>query len=253
MSRPHCDGVAYVIAQPRTGDGRGQRVLGRLNLVKGTVKTIAPAPDLDALGYNPRDGLLYGVRNRAADGGPPSLQTIVPRDGSVKDSVPLPQDTYTAGAFSRDGLFYVRGRSTVLVVNVRSKARVVRSFEVDSAVRLGDFAARPSDGVLFGVDNAHGDLVRISPRSGTVKRLGRLGVRKVSAAFFDADGTFRVAGDRLAGVDVTDLRASRRQVDVRRVAVHPVRPPALIDGAGCLPAVPRLVEAPSPRIAPRPV
>lgn len=222
-------------------------------MVTGVVKPIAPKPGLDALGYDPEARVLYGVENSPVDGGAPNVVTIDPEDGSTKASEALPQDVYTAGAVSRDGLFYVRGRNTVQVVDVKDKARVVRSFEVSEDLKLDDFAVRPKDGQIWGVDNAHGDLVRIDPRTGSVKRFGRLGVGRVTAAFFDGDGVFRVAGSRTASVDVAGLRSGARKVDVRRVGVFPARPPKLLDGAGCLKGVPRLAnDVAAPQVAPAP-
>ncbi|WP_026412626.1 DUF6923 family protein [Actinomadura oligospora] len=257
-SAARCDGVAYVVAEMRVAGARqtrrtrgdGRRVLGRMDMVTGVVRPIVPKPGLDALGYDVGRGVLYGVEN---DPDAPSVLTIDPKDGSAEESVELPQDVYTAGAVAPDGLFYVRGRSTVQVVDVRDKGRVVRSFDVGREVRLDDFAVRPKDGQIFGVDNARGDLVRIDPRSGRVKRFGRLGVGRVTAAFFDRGGMFRVVGRRMASVDVGGLRSGARKVDVRLVGVHPVRPPRLLDGAGCLKAVPRPVnDVPAPKVAPAP-
>ncbi|MFC5180469.1 DUF6923 family protein [Actinomadura harenae] len=259
----HCDGVAYVVARQRVAGtrdaqrskgrrGDGRRVLGRLDMRTGAVRPIAPKPGLDALGYNTRDGLLYGVENSPVDGGSPNLITIDPRDGATLASVSLPPDAYTAGAISRDGLFYVRGRDDVTVMDVKAKpARIVRSFVLSSDVKLDDFAVRPADGRIYGVDNATGDLVRISPRTGVVKWFGGLALGRVTAAFFDTSGTLRVAGARIASVDVAKLPSRSKHLDVRRVGVLPVRPPKLLDGAGCLKGVPKLVsDAAPPKIAP---
>ncbi|MFC4912531.1 DUF6923 family protein [Actinomadura gamaensis] len=234
-----------------------------MDVLDGSVQPIAPAPGLDALGYDSRDGLLYGVASSAVDGTAPTVQAIDPRDGTVLATAPLPQDTYTAGAVSADGLFYVRGRRTIRVVDVtdpKMRMRVVRTFAVRRALLLDDFAVRPKDGLIYGVDDARHVLVRIDPRTERVTRLGRLGVGplgvgslgvgRVSAAFFDAAGTFRIAGDRMVSVDVAKLKA-RARVDARRVAVLSAHPPALVDGAGCLAAVPRVIDdLPSPQVAP---
>ncbi|MFI0975804.1 isopeptide-forming domain-containing fimbrial protein [Streptomyces sp. NPDC021093] len=236
--RDRCDDTAYVLRDSKDGKRRN---LGTLALDEGGHTALARTEGLDAMGFNRRDGLLYGVRP-APDGLNSEVVALDPATGTPKAvRLSLTGTGYTAGDATDDGRLIVRADGNLVVVDInpdsphylRRTATVPLSGPVAG---LADFSYHPGDGALYGVDEA-GRLVRVDAESGAVSRHGRLGVTGVGATFLDHGGRFYAAGDRTVQVDLNGLDGagtSGLTDRARRAVTVATAPSRLLDGAGCL-------------------
>jgi uncharacterized repeat protein (TIGR01451 family)/fimbrial isopeptide formation D2 family protein len=248
--RGHCDDIAYTLRDSKDGK---RRTLGTVDLGSSEHTTLARHQSLDALGFNRRDGLLYGVRP-SRDGLNSEVAAIDPSTGTVKAArLSLEGTGYTAGDATDDGRLIVRAERalTVIDIDASSPGYLGRAATVplsEPVTGLADFSYHPADGALYGVDGT-GRLVRVDAASGTVSRHGDVGVTDVGATFLDRGGRFYAVGDKTVQIELGSTGTTGRSDRSLRASVVTTAPPKLLDGAGCLADEDRAPATPAPGTA----
>ncbi|WP_460846087.1 DUF6923 family protein, partial [Phytohabitans suffuscus] len=171
---------------------------------------------VNAIGYDPAQGLFVGVATRRGghpigDGG--HIVTITP-EGETRDLGPVrgddsPQRTVpVGGAYSGtvvDGRLHLLLDGALVAVDVRQRGqtflRVVRRLDLPRLPSFGDWDARPGDGGLYAVTTqgpGPSRLVRVDPDSGAVTETpvpALPGGGFYGAVAFDDTGTHLYATD----------------------------------------------------------
>ncbi len=150
------------------------------------------------LGFRRSDGLLYAYRGDA-----PNQQVISIDDTGVatmlgSGGLPLPVGTaYNSGDVSADGTvmyFSADGQGVLHTISLPGLA-LIGTVVVPSDGRVLDWAAHPSNGLLYGGDKDGGEMAEVDPATGT--RIDKLvlgggippGADSYGAAWFDATET----------------------------------------------------------------
>jgi uncharacterized repeat protein (TIGR01451 family) len=146
-----------------------------------TYTTIGAAgiPSYDAIGYNPADNYIYGVRYGTSWSGNELMR--IGADGSVinlgamtlSGGGPLPVQNYAGGAFSPTGEFYISSRINNTLYRVNLATRVATPVVTNPAINnIIDFAFVGND--LYAPIN-HGQVARINVSTGVVTLTGTAG------------------------------------------------------------------------------
>jgi hypothetical protein len=176
-----------------------------LNIESGTSYQIATditAGTINATGYNPTDGYIWGSLNTPE-------KTIV-RIGSNFNSVnylinELPSSTSYIGDVSANGVYYLKGDGTAFYridvdPNSINYTQYLSTDNLSQNLNINDWAFNSQDGNLYSVEKNTNILYRIEPATGTIIAIGEVPILSgftytYDAVYFDADGRFYIAAN----------------------------------------------------------
>ncbi len=180
---------------------------------------------INAAGYNPLDGYVWGYDQSRRDG----TLLRVGRDGArydLRSFGPIEGlgGSFITGDVNEDGELFLLQNSKprhVYVIDLDQNSslylKIKREFDLDRSfndVSIADWAFNPKDGKLYGVNyGAKGKskhLYRIDPKNGDVIDLGDLGLDGIKAGFgavfFDEKGYFYIYNNYSGKIYRIDLR-----------------------------------------------
>jgi len=166
--------------------------------------------NLNAIGYNPNDNYIYGIRK------PINHLIRFHSDGSYEDLGNLGINVNAVvGGFASNGLFYIReGNSTNSTVNVIDVNALTISFENSGSYNAKDWAYHPGINAFCGAQS--GELHMYTPGGGTtITSLTGLEPGEGSVyggAFYAADGYLYVCNNitqNLYRIDVATAQAHK--------------------------------------------
>ncbi|MBO9611402.1 MAG: T9SS type A sorting domain-containing protein [Dyadobacter sp.] len=154
----------------------------------------------NAIGFNPVDGLVYGILSEL---GANSNHLIrIDSTGSVVDlgavtGLPVQNTTeYNAGDFDNAGFLYVmhNNSSSIYKIDVINKTSTATSLSPATAISLSDVAYH--NGLFYGVRNSNSQLVSIDPATGAVTDIGTaFGTGVFGALMGGCNGIFGIANN----------------------------------------------------------
>jgi hypothetical protein len=174
-----------------------------LNIESGTSYEIATditAGTINATGYNPTDGYIWGSLNIPE-------KTIV-RIGANFNTInylinELPSSTSYIGDVSANGVYFLKGDGTAFYridvdPNSINYAQHQSTDHLSQNITINDWAFNSLDGNLYSVEKNSNILYRIDPATGTVLAIGEVPILSgftytYDAVYFDADGRFYIA------------------------------------------------------------
>ncbi|AOR23341.1 DUF7507 domain-containing protein [Clostridium taeniosporum] len=188
-----CEPFGYRVAAESTGTNS---TLLKLNLVTGEVDVLNPdiGMNINAIGYNVLDNLIYGIENTTTN------LVILDSTGttSVLGPVPnlplLPSPFYNTGTIDNNGHLYIKSSTdpNYYVVDVNSSSPTfgqlvdpLNGFVLDTApygtpinpnMLVADWTVSSVDGNLYGVENTSGNVVSLNPLTGVVTVLTTSGI-----------------------------------------------------------------------------
>ncbi|OLR92264.1 DUF11 domain-containing protein [Actinokineospora bangkokensis] len=247
-----CD-ATYYLMQP-SGAGTGTDDLGRVTFPAagqpggGRFERIS-TPDFkfNAIGYNHRDGLVYGLTRGEAVSrlfrvGANGVYDVlgVPLDGGL----PMTYDQFLAGTFLVDGTYaaLVGSGGPLVRFDITQRPPRIISKAPLAGIQSSDIAVNPYDDGVYAYDQNGGGLVRIDPGSGAITRVGGSPgaevIRAQGSTWIDGQGRITLlAGDGGADGQDTFYQAdftpgTRTYGPLRRIGVEPGLSGAG-DGANC--------------------
>ncbi|WP_053956606.1 DUF7507 domain-containing protein [Inediibacterium massiliense] len=192
-----CGPIAYQVAVEA---GATNSQLVRINLVTGTATVVNPdmGVNINAIGYNILDDMIYGIEDNSTN------LVRVAEDGSITNfgaitGLPSPSPgRYNVADIDDQGNMYVTRQlqTTMYVVDVNQNSptfgQVINTVTLSEVTNVADWSYSVSDGMLYGVNGATGNVVMVNPTTGAVTVLTTNGIPTGSAygaTFMGADGT----------------------------------------------------------------
>ena len=236
-----CDGQ-FFISYGSAGTATSTTSMNKLTFSGSTITGTAFSTDptgigFNALGLNPIDGYMYGVRYspmqlvRIGNGTPGNVNAV----GTITNAQISSADNSYAGCFDADGTYYfwtdanefykisgINYPTVPLAATYIGAATPASGFFVDIAID-------PSDGQMYGVSGTTGtkNLYKINKTTGALTLVGTYaGTQYIAALFFDEVGT--LYGYRQDG---TFQQINKSTAALTQVGTSPAYTYA--DGCGC--------------------
>ncbi|MDC8005410.1 T9SS type A sorting domain-containing protein [Aureisphaera galaxeae] len=177
-----------------------------INLASGSyfeVATDIVAGNINAAGYNPADGYIWGSLST-----PERTIVQIGVDFSVTSyTIPeLPTSNRYVGDISVDGIYYLKGGATTyykidLDPSSPNYTQFIESATLTNSINVHDWAFNSVDGHLYTVEKTSNVLYRINPENGVVTSLGEVPILSgntytYGAVYFDASGRFYVSSNQ---------------------------------------------------------
>jgi len=178
---------------------------GNSYLVK---KDITPG-NINALGYNPADGYIWGSLSTPSK----SIVKIGKNFSTEVVYIPeLPTSNRYVGDVREDGVYYLKpGGSTYYLVDLNPNSNTYKQFitskTLSSNINIHDWAFNAVDGLLYTVEKGTNILYRINPETGVATSLGVVPILNgvnytFGAVYFDVEGRFYVSANQTGTVYV---------------------------------------------------
>ncbi|WP_139958737.1 DUF6923 family protein [Flavicella sediminum] len=168
-----------------------------------TVATDVTPGSINATGYNPADGFIWGYL-KSPD------KTIVRIGKDFKTTTyyieELPTGSRYVGDVSAEGIYYLKsGGATYYKINLdpesENYAKYMSTETLSTSINVHDWAFNAVDGQLYTVEKSTNILYRIDPSNGNVQSLGVVPILAglkytYGAVYFDASGRFYVSANQ---------------------------------------------------------
>ncbi|WP_334056897.1 T9SS type A sorting domain-containing protein [Polaribacter sp. P097] len=203
-------------------------------------KDVTPG-SVNAVGYNPADGYIWGSLSSPAK----SIVKIGKNFQTETFYIPeLPTANRYVGDVSSTGIYHLKpGGSTAYRVDLNPDSdtygQFLSTFTLSSNLNIHDWAFNAVDGLLYTVEKKTNNLYRIDPDTGDALNLGTVPVLDglnytFGAVYFDVEGRFYVSANQTGTVyviqDVQNLEVGST-LDSNLFAFGPSS--SLNDGARC--------------------
>lgn len=175
-----------------------------INLASGTstlVATDITPGNINAAGYNPTDGYLWGSLSTPAN-------TIVRVGADFQTTsyyIPeLPATSRFVGDIRSDGVYFLKISNSIYQIDINPNsatyAQYLTSYAMSASINVHDWAFNAVDGNLYTVEKATNILYRVNPTTGAVQSLGEVPIMTglnytYGAVYFDVDGNFYVSSN----------------------------------------------------------
>lgn len=185
-----------------------------LDLASGSsyqVATDITPGNINATGYNPADGYIWGYTSNPA-------KTIV-RIGKnfFVDTFHVPQlsgSNMYVGDIDTNGIYYLKGGGTSyytidLNPNSTNYTKYISSGTLSKNLSIADWAFNSVDGQLYTVERSTNHLYRINPSSSFVTDLGEVPVLNglsysYGAVYFDSTGQFYISANQTGTIYIVN-------------------------------------------------
>ena len=205
-----CEASATMFSGQPTKMNLMDLISGKITSVKANLKTA----ELNAAGYNKKDGYIWGVDQNSADG------TLI-RIGLDKNNKYVGKkfkirgesfDSYV-GDVDNNGHLYIKvgdvNSLKIIVIDLDPDSSTyltkIKSFSLTQKLAIHDWAFNPKDNFLYAVSKGkahrkgYNILYKINPKNGTVTSLGNTKMNEkqnIGAAFFDKDANLYVYANK---------------------------------------------------------
>ncbi len=183
-----------------------------LDLASGSsylVKKDVTPGSVNAVGYNPTDGYIWGSLSSPAK----SIVKIGKNFETETFYIPeLPSSNRYVGDVNKDGIYYLKpGGSTVYLVDLNPASEDYSKFKktltLSININIHDWAFNAVDGMLYTVEKTTNILYKINPETGVVYSLGIVPILQnlnytFGAVYFDVEGRFYVSANQTGTVYV---------------------------------------------------
>jgi len=206
--------------------------IGLLNLVTGEMDSSKgrdfKTEHLNAVGYNKKDGYIWGVDQESKDG--TLIKVGLDDNGNyLGKKFKIAGETFDAyiGDVNDDGQLYIKTgnktEKTILVIDLdptsSSYLKKVNDLNLSQEIDIHDWAFNPQDGFIYAVTKSANlfmmskpnRLYKIDPSDGTVTLLGNTHMDErgnIGAAFFDKKGNLYVYANKTGKVYQIDVDVS---------------------------------------------
>ncbi len=215
-----------------------------LDLASGNSYVVATdvAPgNINATGYNPADGYIWGALSSPDK----AIIRIGQNFETTVFTIPeLPSNNGYVGDVSSDGTYYLKpGGSTFYKIDINPDSDNYGNYSgqgsLSQNLSIHDWAFNAVDGNLYAVEKNSNHLYRIDPETGTVADLGEVPILSgyeytYGAVYFDLSGRFYVSANQTGTVfviqNVQDITTAN-QMDSNLFAYGPAS--SSNDGARC--------------------
>ncbi len=205
------------------------------------VATDITAGSINAAGYNPADGFIWGSLTSPS-------QSIVRIGANFETTTfyidELPLSNRYIGDISLDGIYYLKGGgSTYYMIDLNPESanygEYLATGNLSQDLSVHDWAFNAVDGYLYAVERNTNKLYRIDPSNGNVTSLGEVPILSgldytYGAVYFDVTGRFYVSSNQTGTIyaiqNVQDLDGVN-SIDSNLFAFGPSS--ASNDGARC--------------------
>ncbi|MFB9052767.1 DUF6923 family protein [Formosa undariae] len=168
-----------------------------------TVATDITEGNINAAGYNPADGFIWGSLT--------SPQKSIVRIGKNFNTTiytinELPESNRYVGDINTDGIYYLKGGGkTYYTIDLNPESKNYTQYlgtdNLSENINIHDWAFNAVDGNLYAVEKKTNILYRINPENGNVLSLGVIptlaGLNYTyGAVYFDASGRFYVSANQ---------------------------------------------------------
>lgn len=205
------------------------------------VATDITAGSINAAGYNPADGFIWGSLSSPS-------KSIVRIGANFETTIfyidELPLSNRYIGDVSMDGIYYLKGGgSTYYMIDLHPESanygEYIATGNLSQGLSIHDWAFNAVDGYLYAVEKNTNKLYRINPENGIVTSLGEVPILSglnytYGAVYFDVTGRFYVSSNQTGTIyaiqNVQDLDGTN-SIDSNLFAFGPSS--ASNDGARC--------------------
>jgi uncharacterized membrane protein len=207
-----CDNTIYLI---RRQSGVTQFSTLSASAVPFVVVDKFVANNINGIGYNAINGLIYGVDS--------VKNKIVSIDsaGTITEliSVPASAAGYPAGDISTTGVFYFATSSGAGVSQIKTydiATNTIGTVPLSQIISFADFSFNPRNGLLYTVDNpgisSSRGLYSINPTTGTTTKIGsslsplfNSSTTAITATWFNSKGEFFIYDQGIGNIFKVDL------------------------------------------------
>ncbi len=208
-----CDYNSYIFTSPSGANYTKALSVGIADRSVTTAKESFGDANINAIGFNPVDGFIYGWHYDTSSSSPHSKRVVkIDKHYNVYNvdlNQTLPDENFYLGDVSKDGIYYL-ARMTKLSasgelkeiyrINLTNKqflSKITLTYPNETAtIRTADFAINPKDDQLYVVNSRDNNLYKINVVGSDIGKVTKLGyVGDIGNTysvynFFDVEGNF---------------------------------------------------------------